>query len=163
MVKHCTKCKKEKQLCEFYELKKGSGRYAAECKSCNIKRRQKYKAEHLDAENKRLKTWRKNNKHLIAGYYSKYRENNKHVLARIEAERRSKKLKATPKWYDKKEVEYIYNLAKEKGFVVDHIVPLKSELVCGLNVQDNLRCIPQKLNAHKGNRYWPDMPKEVVG
>jgi len=35
---------------------------------------------------------------------------------------------------------------------VDHIVPLVSQLVCGLQILD------AKANIEKGNRSWPDMP-----
>lgn len=73
------------------------------------------------------------------------------------AKRRAVKLQAIPPWFDKEEVAYIYRLAKERGLVVDHIVPLNSPHVCGLHVQNNLRCISADLNARKGNRYWPDM------
>lgn len=74
------------------------------------------------------------------------------------ARRRATKLQATPSWFDNKEVNYIYALAKDKGLEVDHIVPLISDTVCGLHVQDNLRCVSKGLNNHKGNHYWSDMP-----
>jgi 5-methylcytosine-specific restriction endonuclease McrA len=41
---------------------------------------------------------------------------------------------------------------------VDHIVPLKSPLVCGLHVEHNLQVIPATQNRRKHNRVWPDMP-----
>ncbi len=79
------------------------------------------------------------------------------------ADYRARKLQATPEWVDQKEIQLIYSIAHEKGLEVDHIVPLRSELVCGLHVQDNLRCIPSDLNKFKLNRYWPDMPVEGLG
>ena len=41
---------------------------------------------------------------------------------------------------------------------VDHIVPLKSKIVCGLHCSANLQVIPAIINSSKGNRVWPDMP-----
>lgn len=76
--------------------------------------------------------------------------------------REVRKMQAVPAWFDKEEVKYIYQLAKERGLEVDHMVPLKSDLVCGLHVQDNLRCISTELNRRKSNLYWPDMPEEVA-
>ena len=69
-----------------------------------------------------------------------------------QAKRRAKKLQAIPSWFDAEEVKYIYQLAQERGLHVDHIVPLNHPLVCGLHVQDNLRCIPPALNWWKSNK-----------
>lgn len=41
---------------------------------------------------------------------------------------------------------------------VDHIVPIKSDIVCGLHCIDNFQLMTREDNARKGNRFWPDMP-----
>ena len=78
--------------------------------------------------------------------------------------RRANKLNATPAWANEFFISEAYALARLRtkmfGFKwhVDHIVPLKSDLVCGLHVEHNLRVIPATQNLKKRNLYWPDMP-----
>lgn len=44
---------------------------------------------------------------------------------------------------------------------IDHVVPISSSIVCGLNSEFNLRVIPSRENRVKRNSYWPDMPGEA--
>lgn len=100
-------------------------------------------------------------------YYKKgveWRHANSLKLKVYFAKRRASKTKATPVWADDFVISEIYDLAKRRTLFtgiehhVDHIVPLKSRLVCGLHCESNLRVIPCKENISKGNRFWPDMP-----
>lgn len=100
------------------------------------------KERHLETS----RNWKRNNPAKMRAYVNK---------------RRADKDQATPAWFDKEEVDYIYSLASERGLQVDHIVPLKSKYVCGLHVQDNMRCIPASLNRKKSNIYWNDMWSKV--
>jgi hypothetical protein len=68
---------------------------------------------------------------------------------------------ASPPWLtveDKRQIKQLYlearRLTKQEGelCVVDHIVPLRNDLVCGLNVPWNLRVITQKENLFKSNK-----------
>lgn len=119
--------------------------------------RKKHYLENKEKENKASKKYRANNKDRMSFLNKRWDKNNKGKRLAMNVRRRQLIHNATPKWYDKAEVEYIYSLAAENGLVVDHIVPLNSKLVCGLNVQDNMRCIPKMLNSIKSNTYWPDM------
>lgn len=46
--------------------------------------------------------------------------------------------------------------AKGPGYVLDHIVPLKHQNVCGLHVPWNLRVVKRKTNAKKSSRFTTD-------
>ena len=73
--------------------------------------------------------------------------------------------KQIPKWANMKAIDAIYaeaaRIAKETGVEVevDHIVPLKSKLVCGLHCEANLWVLPKWVNQEKSNKVWPDMPE----
>lgn len=67
---------------------------------------------------------------------------------------------ATPEWRNQSAIDAIYTVATSNALHVDHIVPLKHPLVCGLHVEFNLRAISPLENFRKGNRWWPDMPIE---
>jgi hypothetical protein len=110
------------------------------------------------------KEYRENNKEKIKIHLKNYTKQNRHLKNALEAKRRSVKLKSIPVWANKFFIKEAYNLAKlrEKitGFKwhVDHEVPLKSKLVCGLHCEYNLQVIPAVKNISKGNRFWLNMP-----
>jgi hypothetical protein len=78
--------------------------------------------------------------------------------------RRARSRDATPAWANDFFIKEAYALAKLREKVtggkwhVDHVVPLRSRLVCGLHCEQNLAVIRREANISKGNRHWPDMP-----
>lgn len=93
-----------------------------------------------------------------------YRERHPDRNAAKTARRRATKRSATPAWVNEFFIQEAYALAKLRTELtgikwhVDHITPLKSDLVCGLHVEFNLQVIPAVENVAKSNRHWPDMP-----
>lgn len=65
--------------------------------------------------------------------------------------RNAKRLKAMPPWADKQAISDFYRDCPA-GFHVDHIVPLTSEVICGLHIVENMMHLPQKENLKKGNK-----------
>lgn len=67
---------------------------------------------------------------------------------------------ATPPWLSDAQIESMRALyaSARSNEQVDHIVPLKSPLVCGLHVPWNLQKLSVKENLCKSNHEWPDSP-----
>ena len=101
-------------------------------------------------------------------YQKAWKERNTTWVRADTKARRRKHREATPKWLTKKEkaeIRQLYQIAiimsKTTGeqYVVDHIVPLRGNDVCGLHVPWNLRVITQEENLKKSNKLL-DTPKE---
>jgi len=137
-MKTCTKCNVPKPETEFYAKR-------ADCKEC--------KKKQVSARGKVY--YQENKEQYKKVRHEHYKNNMAYYNAKC-AKRRAVMRNAKPSWVDDKELEYIYGIAKEKNLVVDHIVPLQHERVCGLHVPANLRCIPQKINAWKSNKLLSD-------
>lgn len=60
-----------------------------------------------------------------------------------------------PSWADRKLIAYIYKEARYLGLEVDHIIPLKHPLVCGLHVEENLQLLTPEENNKKRNKFDP--------
>lgn len=74
---------------------------------------------------------------------------------------------AQPAWADREAIRAIYKKAaamRDAGLrvEVDHIVPLKHPLVCGLHVDYNMRILTYEANQKRSNTEWPDMPFEQL-
>jgi 5-methylcytosine-specific restriction endonuclease McrA len=94
-------------------------------------------------------------------YRNVWKENNQDQVLADNKVRRKKHRQATPPWITRKqktEMRALYqaaiHLSKTTGerYVVDHIIPLRSDVVCGLHVPWNLRVITQDENLKKSNK-----------
>lgn len=147
------------------KVKARSAAWAEANKERALEKSKLYKKENYDKVSSRKKMHRKENAEAIADYDRKYRQLNRPKILRISAKRRAAKLGATVAWANMKTIEEFYaearRLTKETGIAyhVDHIVPLISNLVCGLHCEANLQVITAFDNISKLNRYWPDMPE----
>lgn len=117
----------------------------------------------IDKERKRHRDRAARYRAQNPGSWKTYWMKNKPYYAAMSAKYKASMRLATPLWADQEKIKYIYKIAsdmvKETGrkWHVDHIVPIRSKLVCGLHVEHNLEVIEASKNMSKNNRYWPDM------
>lgn len=120
--------------------------------------------EKIRRKNASNKKWREENHERFVLIRKQYAEKNPHVQREVTRRRQAAKRRATPKWGNRFFIQEAYHLAEVRTkvcggkWVVDHIVPIISPIVCGLHVEANLQVLPMVTNIRKGNRYWPDMP-----
>lgn len=137
----CSKCCKVKYLESYY-----TGR--PECKECS----KTYKA----ANSSRLKVYHAEyqlaNRERRRVYEREYSKLHKGKTSSKAARRRACKLNATTLWTEAESIREFYENRPE-GHHVDHIVPLRHELVCGLHVIDNLQYLTAEENLKKSNRF----------
>lgn len=170
-VKQCKKCGKTKPP-ECFSKKR------AQCKPCrSILAREWYlgNPDKIDKASRlaRSKAWQASNRDLVSSRarvsyradpskniraVRKWQRANLDRQASREAARRARTLRATPAWANEASITSIYVQARRLRMHVDHIVPLKSKIVCGLHCEANLQLLPASENQSKNNRHWPDMP-----
>lgn len=94
-------------------------------------------------------------------YKALYKKSNPELYKALTSFRRRRFRDATPVWLthrQKTEMRELYKIAitmsrtTGERYVVDHIVPLNGETVCGLHVPWNLRVITQDDNLAKSNK-----------
>lgn len=97
-----------------------------------------------------------------------WKRRNPHKVNADTARRQLRLRQAYTAWADDDLITEAYALAqlrtKQTGVAweVDHIVPLNSNLVCGLHWEGNLQVIPAAANLAKKNFWWPDMPGDTA-
>jgi 5-methylcytosine-specific restriction endonuclease McrA len=167
-MKTCNICKRRKSFAEFHVRRASIDGLAYTCRLC----RNRESAAFRQAHPTRYREWyRKNREHkkqYFAAWRAQHAEQHRQSYRRwvranpsrknaLIARRQATKLRATPTWADQTAIRAIYQealrLTRETGIPheVDHIVPLRSALVCGLHVPANLQILTRDANKKKSN------------
>lgn len=123
-------------------LSKSKAKYRAKegIKEQELAYSRRYRQENLEACRERSRSWNKRHPRSIAAHASA---------------RRARVLQAQPSWVCSDQLAEIFQSCPV-GYHIDHVVPLKHKLVCGLHVAANLEAIPAEANQRKLNYFDPD-------
>ena len=158
------KKKKEYRLSNLEKVKQQSKDFYYKNREKLLQDNKAWHALHKDEKRAYDKIYNAANKERKKSVSAAWKRQNKAKVSAYNRQRKLLKMKAMPPWANKSEIESFYKtadaLAMHTGdfYHVDHIVPLKSKLVCGLHCPANLRVVTQLENLQKGNWWWPDMP-----
>lgn len=167
-VKSCPRCGETKALAAFGKRSDRRVGLRPMCKVCTSADSAAWRVANPDKKKAYAVTWLAENSEKASASRSEWRIKNPDKNAHIQQRRKAAKLNATPVWANDFFMSEAYHLAnlREKAtggkWHVDHIVPLKSKIVCGLHVETNLQVITATENMRKGNRHWPGMPTGKV-
>jgi 5-methylcytosine-specific restriction endonuclease McrA len=98
---------------------------------------------------------------------AEYKDRNVDIVRADTSVRKRRHREATPTWLTKDErlkMRELYVQARKltsitgERYVVDHIIPLRGEEVCGLHVPWNLKVITQEENLRKSNKIIDPSP-----
>lgn len=161
-MKYCSKGKHWLTLGEFNKRSDMPHILRSHCKKCSSKQstlRRQVRTGRKKSPKRTKEAQLAAQKTACKKFRSKPEYKAKH--AATQARRRADKLQATPKWlteYQTEAIEVTYELAKHLSDVfgekmsVDHIIPLKNKIVCGLHVPWNLQVMPKDVNSRKSNK-----------
>lgn len=147
--KRCGDCKQTKPVSEFFVRRASTDGLTAYCKDCCKERQKKY-AGRYDGRYKGR--YYQPKKDPAAPTTAELNKLPGYVNAR-NAWYRAKYNGRLPKWATFDSFLPFYVEAAERGLQVDHIVPLKHPLVCGLHTVTNLQLLEPIDNLLKSNRF----------
>ena len=180
--KTCTKCLQDKLLSEYFIDKRLKTGRVAECKQCykariTVTRTSEYKKQvqarwkasdkgrqYQEKTRQQSKIQQEKVRYERIARLQQVTETTTLAWRKAHAKRNLAKLQATPKWVDanhKQRVVEIYAATQQLQeltatvYHVDHIVPLVSDIVCGLHVWWNLQPLIESANVSKNNQFSP--------
>jgi hypothetical protein len=175
-VKKCPGCLEIKEHSLFHKTTKRSDGLSFFCKQCKSKKDKEYRDKNSQKLLAQKKEYYKRNKERMDEQgrlnYQKKKDEYKQRARKWKLENRARhnelcmqrhvsKLKAIPSWLSsiqKARIHEFYEVSLAIGMQtgikqhVDHIIPLKSPIVCGLHVDWNLQILSASENCSKSNR-----------
>ena len=179
LLKTCKKCGENKSLDAFHNHLSTKDGKRNTCRNCTLLQNKLWATENKEKRKKAAsllysrkkekykehgRVWREKNREKWNEYGRKrsQTEQGKIQSAKFSAKRRARIKSATYSWEEELNtfvIDEAYSLAQRRrdatkmDWHVDHIIPLKGKLVCGLHVWNNLKVILGKENCRKSNHF----------
>jgi len=154
LIHKCVDCNSD------YEKNSNRQVRCAECqKTAPLKRASDWYVNNKPKKQKYDEIRRSEKRHLYREASKRFRGNNPDKKKLDSNIRRRRHRQATPAWADSFLIKEVYHLAQIRTKItgiqwhVDHIIPLKHKLVCGLHVPENLQVITERENLIKNNSW----------
>lgn len=154
-TKICNKCGSTLSLDMFHKDSYNKDGLSRWCKSCNNLASSIYHKNNREKRAAKFVEWEIKNPNKRVGYNKKWKINNPNKVNQSGLKRFQKLRAATPIWLTKAEKREIELFIKNcpVGYVVDHIIPIRSEDVCGLNILTNMQYLKKEENRFKSNKF----------
>lgn len=168
----CSKCGQLQDLAPSnISRRTGQRMYRSWCLPCEKKRKDEWRGLNKAKHNEKCRVWAKENPEKRKSVAKKWNVENKNSMleakrlwrknnlerARSHVNARRKAMRvATPKCLDELEqlwIQEIYHLAQICKLTVDHVIPLRHKMVCGLHVPWNLQLLDASSNYSKSNTF----------
>jgi len=178
MKKICCRCKEEKELCEFNNLKSSKDGLMYHCKSCNSKKAKEYRIKH----EKTYKEHLQKNKEKISKYLKEYNKINKDKIVKERKEyyiTNRDKILSNNKKYHKTNREKIkirknnYTKNKRKNDILFYLKEISRKRIYNFlksrGIRKNLKsleiigCSPEFLKNHIQKQFTDGMSWELIG
>lgn len=171
VTKLCARCGTTKSRADFGLHAKRKDGLQVYCKACMalLRAEKLYDrarwANNREAEQARYAEYFQQNASKLKQYWKEkaraQRQNNPGLKRSWNIARKHGERRATPPWAEIESINAIYQEARRLESIdgikrhVDHIIPLKHVLVCGLHVRDNLLIMTAEENMSKHNSFEP--------
>src|SRR3990167_1553085 len=134
-----------------YAHRNGPKHYPGECVACHkfksVVAVRNWRHNNLDKLSLQRKRWKQKYPEQVRLYKRMNQKRNKATVNARTKRRKARLIHAVPAWANNDAIKRFYELSlcktgtTNERWVVDHIVPLNSQSVCGLHVEHNLRVI----------------------